>query len=200
MDRDQVLFRLFGKFCPEGTILYTEGSPGEEVYVVQSGAVRLGPAHQVTPGGEVAGPGAVLGEEAFFARTLRRQRAEVSEDCRLIQLNNQTLDAVVRHSPETALLLVERLIGQTGPVLRSLESRALAHLARRAEPFLQEATTHPIGAQDLAEQAGFGEPEARRLLGELVRRGCLQPDGQKFRASDGALLQRAVHGLALAEE
>lgn len=200
MDREQVLFRLFGKFFPEGTILYTEGSPGDEIFIVQSGAVRLGPARTGAPGGEVAGPGKILGEEAFFTHAQRRQSAVVSEESRLLQLNNKSLEALVRHSPETALLLVERFIGMAGPALQALESLSVGHLARRAEQFLLAAATRPVGAQDLAEQTGFGEAEARRLLAELERLGVLERVGESFRTPDRDLLQRTLHALAAGEK
>jgi CRP-like cAMP-binding protein len=109
VDRDQVLFRLFGKYCAEGTILSTEGAPGEEVYVIQSGAVRLG-AGRTPEATTVLGPGELLGEEAFFGRAPRAARAEAVQDTRLIQVNDRTLDAVVRHSPRTARRIIERLL------------------------------------------------------------------------------------------
>ena len=110
MDREPVLFRLFGKYCPEGTILYTEGSPGRELYVIQSGAVRLGAAR---PGGRPAallGPGDLLGEESFFVQAARSNRAEVVQNARLIQVDDRTLGAVVRHGPQTARLIFEQLL------------------------------------------------------------------------------------------
>jgi CRP-like cAMP-binding protein len=110
VDREQVLFRLFGKYCPEGTILYTEGSPGQEMFVIQSGAVRLGSAR---PGGRPAallGPGDLLGEGSFSGQAARSDRAEVVRDARLIQVNDRTLGAVVRHGPQTAHMIFRQFL------------------------------------------------------------------------------------------
>jgi len=113
VDREQVLFRLFGKYCPEGTILYTEGSPGQELYFIQSGAVRLGAARPEGRPAALLGPGDLLGEGSFFGRAARSDRAEVVRDARLIQVNDRNLSAVVRHNPRTAQLIFEQLLTLT---------------------------------------------------------------------------------------
>jgi len=123
VDREQVLFRLFGKYCPEGTILYTEGSPGQELYVVQSGAVRLGAARPEGRSSSLLGPGDILGEGSFFGPAARPDRAEVVRDARLIQVNDRNLGAVVRHSPQTAHMIFERLLALTRNARNDLERR-----------------------------------------------------------------------------
>ena len=112
MDRDQVLFRLFGKYCPEGTILFAEGAPGDAAFVIQSGAVRLGRTRHGGPAGEDLGPGELLGEECFLAGAPRRRRAETVRDSRLLRVNERTVDAFVRQSPESARNLLERFMAQ----------------------------------------------------------------------------------------
>ena len=123
MDREQVLFRLFGKFSPRGTILCTEGSPGQELYFIQSGAVRLGVARPEDEQAGLLGPGDLLGEGSFFVPTPRSTRAEVVQDARLIQVNDRTLGAVVRHGPRTALQIFEKLLALTRTARRELDLR-----------------------------------------------------------------------------
>jgi CRP-like cAMP-binding protein len=183
VDRDQVLFRLFGKYCPEGTILATEGASGEELYVIQSGAVRLGAAR---PGEApaVLGPGDLLGEEAFFGRTARAFRAEAVQDTRLIRVNDRTLDAVVRHGPQTARQIVERLLILVDRARADLAAWSAAHLLPRAAPHLVAAAGGTIAAADLAERSGISEQDARLVIEELARRGLLVRDGEAHRAAD----------------
>jgi CRP-like cAMP-binding protein len=122
VDRAQVLFRLFGKYCPEGTILYTEGAPGDELCLVQSGAVRLGPAAG-EPAREV-GPGGILGEEAFFGRAPRPRRAEILRDTHLLLVGERNVDSFARNGPEAALGLLAGLVGLAAAARGALEGGA----------------------------------------------------------------------------
>lgn len=194
MDREQVLFRLFGKFCPAGTILYTEGAPGEELYLVQSGAVRVGSAAGGTD--EERGPGRILGEEAFFGRTPRAGRAEVVRDSRLLLVSDRTLDAVARQGPEVARTVAEGLLELAGDAAQRLDAWMLGRLALRAEPHLHAAV--PLSADDLAELTGLAARDARTVLEALAERGGVVRESGGYRAAEAAALEQAVLALSAA--
>ena len=200
MDPEQVLFRLFGKFCPEGTILYTEGSPGQELYVIQSGAVRVGAARTEGGRARLLGPGNLLGEESFFVRVPHATRAEVVQDARLVQVSDRTLDAVVRHGPRTAQMIFEQLLALTGSARSELATWTIEQLLRRIAPNLLEAAGGGIVPADLAEHSGLVESDVLLVLEELRQRGCLVHDGAGYRAPDAALLQREIDRFATAGE
>ncbi|HWR97645.1 MAG TPA: cyclic nucleotide-binding domain-containing protein [Candidatus Methanoperedens sp.] len=197
MDREQVLFRLFGKYCPAGTILYTEGAPGEELFFVQSGAVKVSPA----PGGaagsaEVFGPDRVLGEEAFFGRVPRVARAEAVKDSRLLLVSDRSLEVVARHGPEVIRTVAERLLELAGAAAQRLDGWVLARQALRAEPHLRAAG--PLTAASLAEHAGISERDAGSVLKALAERGALVREAGGYRMTEAATLERAVQELAAA--
>lgn len=198
MDREQVLFRLFGKYCPEGTILYTEGSPGQGLYVIQSGAVRLGaPAPEGRRTG-LLGPGAVIGEGSFPVRIPHASRAEVVRDARLIQVNDRTLDAVVRHGPQTAQMIFEHLLGLTESAGSDLALWTIGQLLPRVAPSLTDTAASGVLPSELADHSGLAEPEVLLVLEELRQRGCLVREGPRYRAPDAALLRREVEGFSAA--
>jgi len=197
VDNEQVLFRLFGKYCPEGTILYTEGSPGQELYFVQSGTVRLGAAKKEGRPAELLGPGGLLGEGAFFGRAARSGRAEIVKDARLIQVNDHTLGAVVRHGPRTAHMIFEQLLALTRSARGELDLWFLERLLRRLAPSLTAAARDGIAPADLAESSGLAESDVLSVLEELRRRGCLILEGSQYRVPDAALLQREIDGSAI---
>jgi CRP-like cAMP-binding protein len=199
VDREHALFRLFGKFCPEGTILYTEGSTGQEAFVIQSGAVRLGAARPEGGGRTVLlGPGDLLGEGALSAGTRRLTRAVVVQDARLIQVSDRTLDAVVRHGPQTARQIFDQLLERT----RIAKGDLHGWLFTRLVPRLAQVLTEAAGAgavpadladlADLAEQSGLSEADVLLVLEELCERGCLVREAGRFRAPDPARLQREI--------
>jgi CRP-like cAMP-binding protein len=195
VDREQVLFRLFGKYCREGTILYAEGAPGEELFVVQSGAVRVGAAG----GGEapkVLGPGGILGEECFFGRAPRAARAEVVKDSRLLQVSDRTLDAVARQGPEVARTVTEGLLELAGAEARRLEAAVLSRLALRAEPHLR--TVAPLSPEELAELSGLSVRDCRAVLEALAERSGLSRAAAGYLVTDVGALERSVLAMAAA--
>lgn len=198
LDREQVLFRLFGKYCPEGTILFAESMTGEELYVVQSGTVRLRRSGAPAGSGEVRGPGDILGEEAFFGRAPRRRRAEIIKDSRLLLVNDRTLDAVVRHGPEIAVIVTERLLNLAQDAQRGLEAWVLAHRLARAEPHLRGAGAGPLRPESLAESSGLSTPDAGSVLHELASRGALASAADGYRVADPAAFDRVVREIAAA--
>ena len=200
MEREQVLFRLFGKYCPEGTILYTEGSPGEEVYVIQSGAVRLGAARPEGGPSVLLGPGDLLGEESFFGPAARSERAEVVRDARLIQVNDRTIGTVARHGPRTAQGIFERLLTLARRARSELDLRNVERLLHRVAPNLTEAARGGIVPADLAERSGLAESDVLLVLEELLTRGCLVREGPNYHAPDAAVLQREIDGFTTAGE
>jgi CRP/FNR family cyclic AMP-dependent transcriptional regulator len=198
VDREQVLFRLFGKYCPAGTILCTEGSPGQELYFIQSGAVRLGAVGQEGGRAGLLGPGDLLGEGSFFVPAPRSTRAEVVQDTRLIQINERTLDAVVRHGPQTSRSILEQLLAMSASAGGELALWTIEQLLRRIASDLTAAAGVGIVPAQLAEHAGLVESDVLLVLEELRRRGCLVCEGSVYRALDVALLQREIEGFAAA--
>ncbi len=108
MERGHILFKMFGKFCPQGTILFNEKDYGEEAYYIQSGTLRTG----VSGRDERLdlGPGDILGEEALLERAPRTCMAEATEDTRLLVIDGRNIDSVVRNGPELATTLMGELM------------------------------------------------------------------------------------------
>jgi CRP-like cAMP-binding protein len=170
------------------------------LYVIQSGAVRLGAAR---PGGRPAallGPGDLLGEESFFVQAARSNRAEVVQNARLIQVDDRTLGAVVRHGPQTARLIFEQLLTLARSARSELDLLNSERLLRRLAPNLAEATGGGIVPADLAERSGLAESAVLQVLEELRKRGCLVREGPNYRAPDAALLRREIDRFTTAGE
>lgn len=97
------------RFCPAGTELFRKGDVAHQLYVVESGRVRL-----VELDREIAS-GALFGEIAFFSPDRRRTLSAVCEtDCRLLTLDEAGFIAAFYRHPELGLavnrLVTERLL------------------------------------------------------------------------------------------
>jgi len=102
------LFERFGRNFPTGTVLFREGDPGEEMYVIQSGRVQLTrrvrgrEAHLATlPTGEF------FGEMAIVNNRPRSATATVLEESQLLVIDARTFEAMVRGNAEIALRFIK---------------------------------------------------------------------------------------------
>jgi CRP/FNR family transcriptional regulator, cyclic AMP receptor protein len=109
-ERDSDLFRKMGRLYPAGMVLFREGEPGSEMYVIHEGTVRLtrgkGNLEKVLadlPAGEF------FGEMAIVINRPRTATATILEDSRLLVLDATTFEAMVRKNAEIALRIIKKL-------------------------------------------------------------------------------------------
>ena len=81
----------------EGQILFREGDPGENLYVVRDGELQgkstLGTAINTY------GPGALIGELAFLKHEPYTETITATEDCELIEITPDALDKSLEQEP-----------------------------------------------------------------------------------------------------
>jgi len=94
----------------KGEIIFHEGDLGNEMYVIQSGRVRIfkniGGMEQTLA---VLEKGDFFGEMAVLEGVPRTASAEVEEDCELIRINSANFVAMIRANPEIALRIMRKL-------------------------------------------------------------------------------------------
>lgn len=106
-------------FIQAGVPLFSEGEPGNTMYVLMEGsAVVVVAGHAI----EVAGLGALLGEMALVDSSVRSATAIARTNCRLLPINRAHFDLLVRESPEFARHVMMVMAGR----LRSMNQRLLA--------------------------------------------------------------------------
>jgi len=137
------LFARYGKEFQFGEVLFQEGEPGEVMYVIQSGAVRI--SKQV--GSEQRtlaklGPGEFIGEMAILNGKPRTATATVIEaPMRCLAIDAQTLETMVTKNAEIAMRLIKELAKRLDSadalveilMQRDPKARVLLALSRHAE-------------------------------------------------------------------
>ena len=112
-----------GKLIPvaRGEQVYGEGDPGQNVYLVKEGAVKI--VSSTAEGKEVAI--AYLGEMELFGETAlvdggpREQRAVATEECCLLALPVSTIESLMERSPALGLSITKFV----GMRLRKIQMR-----------------------------------------------------------------------------
>jgi CRP-like cAMP-binding protein len=142
------LFERFGRNFATGTVLFREGDPGEEMYVIQSGRVQLTrrvrgrEAHLATlPTGEF------FGEMSIVNNRPRSATATVLEDSQLLVIDARTFEAMVRGNAEIALRFIKKLAARLAQANAQVEVLLLQDLNHRVVHHLRNLA-HTRGTPD----------------------------------------------------
>jgi CRP-like cAMP-binding protein len=109
MSGDKNPFAKFLTHYDAGAILFEEGDPGEELYIVQGGRVAI--KKRVKEGYTtlaVMEKGDFFGEMALLERMPRSATAEVVEAGDLIKIDSQTFGDMIKANPEIAIRMLRK--------------------------------------------------------------------------------------------
>ena len=99
-----------GKVYAGGEIIFTEGSIGEVMYVIQSGKVKI---TKRTDSGEVTiatlGEGEIFGEMAVFDRLPRSATAVALGDARVLSVDKKKLFTTINRDPTLVFRMMESM-------------------------------------------------------------------------------------------
>jgi len=84
---------------PTGLVLFREGEPGKEMYILLQGTAEISVGGDVV---EMATPGALLGEMALVDSSARSATVITRSDCKFVAIDGKQFDLLVRESPEFA--------------------------------------------------------------------------------------------------
>jgi len=193
---------LQGRQVPAGTVLFEEGAPGSEMYVIRSGKVRLTRRIEERETElAVLGTGEFFGELALLNNRPRMATATVLEQAELIPLDAKTLEGMVRSNVEISVRMLKKLAERMDRMSRQIESllhrdlnhRVVLFLCREAERTGQpppEGTLIPTTEAHLADQLGLSAAEVRQVVNrlELSRLVSCDDAGRFVLAENGKLL------------
>lgn len=109
MSSDRNPFARFLTHFEQGSVLFSEGDEGEDMYIVQSGRVAI---KKKVKDGEttlaVMEKGDFFGEMAMLERLPRSASAEVIEEGDLIKIDNETFGDMIKANPEIAIRMLRK--------------------------------------------------------------------------------------------
>jgi CRP-like cAMP-binding protein len=96
----------------EGTTVFIENMPGESLFVIRTGSVRV--SRMFAEGDEkylvVLGPGDIFGEMAIIDGMPRSATARVAQDAELISLRKKDFESLCQSDPALCLKLVVNIV------------------------------------------------------------------------------------------
>jgi CRP/FNR family transcriptional regulator, cyclic AMP receptor protein len=201
MGAEETLFQRFGKELSKGTVLFREGDPGKEMYVLQSGKVAISKrVRDVEKVLATLGPGEFFGEMAIISNKPRNATAIVSEDARLLIIDPKTFEGMIRGNGEISVRMIKKLAdrlaeadAQIEALLMSDPSSRVVHkvleLCQTRGRQTEEGVEVDFPIRDLPRELGVGEPAIRIMVSKLERSGLVERSGDRLTVHDGARLR-----------
>ncbi len=205
------LIERFGRTAAAGTILFREGEPGKEMFVIQSGKVRLtrtirGVEKTLAdlPAGEFFGEMSIINDKP------RTATAVVVEDAQLLVLDPRTFEAMIKANTEIAVRMIRKLAGRLDVANTQIENlllgdansrivHAILSLCYGAPRDEHGAVNLAIDADVLSETTSVDVKKALEVLARLERSRLVLDDGAGLRVPDVVKLTEYLEFLDMRE-
>jgi len=170
------LFSRLGKKVPAGTTLFHEGDHGAEMYILQSGRVKISKRIRgVEKTLATLEKGEFFGEMAILNDKPRSATAEVIEDSEMLVIDRKTFDSLLRSNVEIAVRFIKRLADRLREADEQMEalmikdntSRLVNILARHVKN-QKKGGEISMAIDDLAGIAGMEKQQAKTVTEKLA--------------------------------
>ncbi|MDP1878399.1 MAG: Crp/Fnr family transcriptional regulator [Actinomycetota bacterium] len=174
---------------PRGEALFNEGEPGDRMYIIIDGKVKLG---QTSADGRetllgVLGPGENFGELSLFDPGLRTSTATALTDAVVLGIGNEQLRPWLAGRPEIAAALLQALarrLRRTNEAMADLVfsdvpgrvAKALMDLGEKFGTVTPEGlmVTHDMTQEELAQLVGASRETVNKALADFAQRGWIR--------------------------
>lgn len=192
---------------PKGTVLFKQGDPGEEMFVIARGRIRLTLRHEDREKEiDVLGPGDFFGELSLLSGAPRTASAQVAEDATLVSIRRDVFAMMMQDDLDVVFRMMN-VLGQRlsqanqqvrGQMQRLAHVHVLGHCLQQCVPTAGGPTTLELDA--VARELEMNPVEVRTAVEQAVLRGagtlrdgCWVLDGEQVRALAGELCRVVVN-------
>ena len=189
-----------------GEIIFAEGEPGDRLFVVLNGKVKLG---QTSSDGReqvmaVLGPGEMCGELSLFDPGVRTSTATAVTDSVLLGLGQSDLRPWLTGRPEVAealLCALAQRLRRTNEAMADLVfsdvpgrvAKALLELSDKfgeGQPDGSRLVAHDLTQEELAQLVGASRETVNKSLADFAQRGWLRLEARAVILLDIERLER----------
>ncbi len=201
------LFSRFGKRIPSNTVLFHEGDVGEEMFIIQSGRVKISKRIRgVEKTLATLQKGEFFGEMAILNDKPRSASAETLDNCDMLVIDRKTFDALSRGNSEIAVRFIKRLADRLREANDQMESLMIKDNTSRLVSILakhvreqKKAGEFTMTIEDLAGLAGIEGSLARTILEKLASVRIIEVSGDKVHIKNQDQVDRLLRYLEMRE-
>ena len=189
----------------KGDVVFHEGEPGDRMYVILEGKVKLGQSSN--DGREsllaILGPGEMFGELSLFDPGQRTSTATALTDAVVLALSNEQLKPWLAGRPEVATALLQALarrLRRTNEAMADLVfsdvpgrvAKALMDLGEKFGEITTEGlmVTHDMTQEEIAQLVGASRETVNKALADFAQRGWIRLESRQVMILDVERLGR----------
>ncbi|WP_437945976.1 Crp/Fnr family transcriptional regulator [Sorangium sp. So ce296] len=205
----------FGRPFEAGDVIFREGEPGTEAYLLEEGRIRL---IKKVRGAErslmVLKPGDLFGESALLGGAARWSTAIALSRGVALALDQGTLQNLVERNPAVALRIIKQLVGRLRDaedqieimMLNDTQSKVvnallkLAQQSRAASGASSNGASFAISPMELSTRVGLDVDTVKRAVQQLREGQYLRVADERLEIPDIEALRRLFGLLGLKDE
>jgi CRP-like cAMP-binding protein len=194
----------FNRQYPKDNMIFSEGEPGEELYIIEKGSVKIA---KIVENNEVLlavlEPGDIFGEMALLESKPRAACAVAYEDCRLLAVNRANFERMAAAEPQIVSRLTTLLADRIWFIYKQL-ANTLFHdpLGRMYDALLIQLEkkriaidshaefTFDFGPVELLNMVGLSKKDGSIVLRKMLENRKIQVVQDKIHAMDVAEIAR----------
>lgn len=194
-NQERLLEITVAKEYKKGEIIFQEGDPGDGLFFVIQGAVKIvklteeGKEHII----HILGPGELFAEVLLFKKGVYPATTVAQQDSRVGKILNSDLEAELLQDNHLALAMIKALSNRLQVAQQKIRNLALADASEKIIQTLKQLSLEkgerrldevaiflPMNRQDLANLMGVSRETLARILAEWQDEGWLYWEGKKL--------------------
>ncbi len=213
MGVEDVLFQRLGKVFPPGTVLFREGDTGREMYVIQSGKIKIS---KEVRGEEqtlaTISAGEFFGEMAILNNNPRSATATVvEEESKVLVIDPKTFESMIKGNTEIAVRMIKKLAQRLQEADDQIESlmlkdtnsrvvHTLARLADSAGKKVDGGILVSLSISDLAGRTGLEQHQVEEVVAKIQKANILTVTGDGIIISAVDKLRKYLEYLSMKQQ
>jgi CRP-like cAMP-binding protein len=187
----------FTRTYPKDTMIFSEGQPGDELYIIQKGSVKI---VKIVDNNEVLlavlKQGDIFGEMALLESKPRSANAIAYEDCTVLAVNKENFERMVGSQPQIISRLTQLLAERiwfiykqlantliTDPLGRMYDA-LLIQLEKNRIPLGNSPHTFDFGPKELINMVGLPTAEGTLVIRKLLENSKIRVVDNKIALTD----------------
>ncbi|MFA6506360.1 MAG: cyclic nucleotide-binding domain-containing protein [Treponemataceae bacterium] len=187
----------FNRVYPKETMIFSEGQPGEEMYIIQRGSVKI---TKIVDNNEVLlavlKQGDMFGEMALLEAKPRSASAIAYEDCQLLAVNKENFERMVASQPQIVTRLTQLLAERIWFIYKQLANTLISdpvgrmydalqiQLEKNRVPFGSAPYTFDFGPKELINMVGLPPADGNLVLRKLLENSKIRAIENKMSLMD----------------
>jgi len=192
-DLELIASLLIERRYPKGTTIVEEGLPGDYMYVIREGRVKV--TKLSDEGREkilnFLDEGGFFGEMALLDRAPRSASVKTLKPVRLLALSRSDFLNALRTSPDLAMAVIQELTRRLREVDEQASSLSFQRVKERTKGLLRRLSAEPtadparsatpaLTHQQIADMIGTSRETVTRVVKDLKSEGWLRQDGKRY--------------------